>query len=169
RVLTTGRAPQLGERPDRGSGDGSPPVGPPPRSRPWLRAPSEPTPEREDELSTFEIGQEAFLLNGREHQIISGAMHYFRIHPDQWADRIATARAMGLNTIETYVAWNFHAPRRGEFLLTGGRDLRRYLHLIHEAGMHAIVRPGPFICAEWDNGGIPAWLLADPKVQMRRT
>lgn len=136
---------------------------------PQLRAPSEPTPEREDELSTFEIGQEAFLLNGREHQIISGAMHYFRIHPDQWADRIATARAMGLNTIETYVAWNFHAPRRGEFLLEGGRDLRRYLRLIHEAGMHAIVRPGPFICAEWDNGGIPAWLLADPRVQMRRT
>ncbi|MCM3659511.1 beta-galactosidase [Georgenia satyanarayanai] len=119
-------------------------------------------------MSTFEIGQEHFLLDGREHQIISGAMHYFRIHPDQWAQRIATAKAMGLNTIETYVAWNFHAPRRGKFRLDGQRDLARYLSLIQEAGMHAIVRPGPYICAEWDNGGIPAWLLADPEVLMRR-
>ena len=119
-------------------------------------------------MSTFEIGQEHFLLDGREHQIISGAMHYFRTHPDQWAQRIATAKAMGLNTIETYVAWNFHSPRRGEFHLDGQRDLGRFLGLVADAGMHAIVRPGPYICAEWDNGGIPAWLLADPEVGMRR-
>ncbi|HLS73803.1 MAG TPA: beta-galactosidase family protein [Actinomycetaceae bacterium] len=118
-------------------------------------------------MSTFEIGPEHFLLDGREHQIISGAMHYFRTHPDQWAERIATAKAMGLNTIETYVAWNFHAPAPGEFHLDGGRDLRRFLQLVADAGMHAIVRPGPYICAEWDNGGIPAWLLADPQVVMR--
>src|SRR5690625_1289524 len=118
-------------------------------------------------MSTFEIGPEHFLLDGREHQIISGAMHYFRTHPDQWAERIATAKAMGLNTIETYVAWNFHAPAPGEFHLDGGRDLRRFLQLVADAGMHAIVRPGPYICAEWDNGGIPAWLLADPQVAMR--
>ncbi|ROR73484.1 glycoside hydrolase family 35 protein [Bogoriella caseilytica] len=120
-------------------------------------------------MSTFEIGPEHFLLDGREHQILSGAMHYFRIHPEQWADRIATAQAMGLNTIETYVAWNFHAPQRGEFRTEGQHDLARYLRLIHDAGMHAIVRPGPYICAEWDSGGIPAWLLADPQVQMRRS
>src|SRR5699024_2233244 len=119
-------------------------------------------------MTSFQIGQEDFLLDGRPHQIISGAMHYFRIHPAQWAGRIATAKTMGLNAIETYVAWNFHAPTREEFRLDGQRDLRRYLQLIHEAGLHAIVRPGPFICAEWDNGGIPAWLLADSQVQMRR-
>ncbi|HLS62959.1 MAG TPA: beta-galactosidase family protein [Ruania sp.] len=120
-------------------------------------------------MTTFDIGPEHFLLDGRPHQIISGAMHYFRIHPDQWADRIATAKAMGLNTIETYVAWNFHSPVRGEFRTDGMADLGRYLQLVQEAGMHAIVRPGPFICAEWDNGGIPAWLLADPDVRMRRS
>ncbi|WP_413452844.1 beta-galactosidase family protein [Georgenia phoenicis] len=119
-------------------------------------------------MSSFEIGQEHFVLDGREHQIISGAMHYFRIHPDQWEGRIATAKAMGLNTIETYVAWNFHSAQRGEFRLDGQRDLTRFLRLVQDAGMHAIVRPGPYICAEWDNGGIPAWLLADPDVQMRR-
>lgn len=76
-------------------------------------------------MTTFDIGPEHFLLDGRPHQIISGAMHYFRIHPDQWADRIATAKAMGLNTIETYVAWNFHSPVRGEFRTDGMADLGR--------------------------------------------
>src|SRR5690625_204099 len=120
-------------------------------------------------MKKFSIGSESFELDGTPLQIISGAMHYFRIHPDLWEERIATAKKMGLNTIETYVAWNFHSPRRGEFNLEGQRDLARYLRLIHEAGMNAIVRPGPYICAEWDNGGIPTWLSATPGVEMRRT
>jgi len=120
-------------------------------------------------MKKFSIGSESFELDGTPLQIISGAMHYFRIHPDLWKERIATAKKMGLNTIETYVAWNFHSPRRGEFNLEGQRDFARYLRLIHEAGMNAIVRPGPYICAEWDNGGIPTWLSATPGVEMRRT
>lgn len=112
-------------------------------------------------MSRFEIGAEDFLLDGRPYRILSGAMHYFRIHEDDWAARIDTAKAMGLNTIETYVAWNAHAPHRGEFDLTGRLDLGRYLDLVHEAGMTAIVRPGPYICAEWDNGGLPGWLFSD--------
>lgn len=120
-------------------------------------------------MPDFAIGEHDFLLDGRPHQIISGALHYFRVHPDQWADRIRKARLMGLNTIETYVAWNAHAPRRGEFLTEGGLDLGRFLELVAAEGLHAIVRPGPYICAEWDNGGLPAWLLRDPEVQPRRS
>ncbi|HEX2819481.1 MAG TPA: beta-galactosidase family protein [Streptosporangiaceae bacterium] len=117
---------------------------------------------------TFAIGEHDFLLDGKPFQILSGAMHYFRIHPGHWADRIRKARQMGLNTIETYVAWNAHAPRKGEFRLAGGLDLGRFLDLIAAEGMHAIVRPGPYICAEWANGGLPGWLSADPGTGIRR-
>lgn len=119
-------------------------------------------------MPEFVIGERDFLLDGRPFQIISGALHYFRVHPGQWADRIDKARRMGLNTIETYVPWNAHAPRRGEFDLSGGLDLDRFLRLIAEAGLYALVRPGPYICAEWDNGGLPTWLLRDPEVGVRR-
>ncbi|PCN48176.1 beta-galactosidase [Curtobacterium sp. 'Ferrero'] len=116
----------------------------------------------------FAIGDTDFLLDGEPHRVLSGAIHYFRVHPDLWQDRIRKAKLMGLNTIETYVAWNAHAPRRGEFDLTGGLDLGRFLDLVAEEGMHAIVRPGPYICAEWTNGGLPYWLFADGSVGVRR-
>nr|WP_042191165.1 beta-galactosidase family protein [Kibdelosporangium sp. MJ126-NF4]CEL19885.1 Beta-galactosidase [Kibdelosporangium sp. MJ126-NF4]CTQ97109.1 Beta-galactosidase (EC 3.2.1.23) [Kibdelosporangium sp. MJ126-NF4] len=119
-------------------------------------------------MPDFAIGETDFLLDGRPLRILSGALHYFRVHPDLWADRIEKARQMGLNTIETYVPWNAHAPEPGEFDLSGGLDLDRFLRLIAAAGMHAIVRPGPYICAEWDNGGLPTWLVRDPEVGVRR-
>jgi beta-galactosidase len=119
-------------------------------------------------VSTFAIGDRDFLLDGKPFQILSGALHYFRVHPELWADRIHKARLMGLNTIETYVAWNAHEPRSGDFDFSGGLDLGRFLDLVAAEGMHAIVRPGPYICAEWDNGGLPAWLFADPSVGIRR-
>ncbi|WP_129784722.1 glycoside hydrolase family 35 protein [Promicromonospora panici] len=119
-------------------------------------------------MPTFDIGPEDFLLDGERMQVVSGALHYFRVHPDQWADRIHKARLMGLNTIETYVPWNFHAPEPGVFDLDGRRDLGRFLDLVAAEGLHAIVRPGPYICAEWDGGGLPAWLLADDAVGVRR-
>lgn len=118
-------------------------------------------------MSTFEIGTTDFLLDGRPLRIISGALHYFRIHPAQWEDRIRTARQLGLNTIETYVAWNFHSRRPGEFCLDGWRDLGRFLDLVDSHGMHAIVRPGPYICAEWTNAGLPPWLTAQPGIALR--
>jgi len=119
-------------------------------------------------MPTFEIGEQDFLLDGRPHQVLSGALHYFRVHPDLWADRIRSARQMGLNTIETYVAWNVHAPTPDVFDTSGPRDLGRFLDLVAAEGMHAIVRPGPYICAEWDNGGLPAWLFRLPGVGVRR-
>ncbi|GAA2930783.1 beta-galactosidase [Microbacterium luteolum] len=109
-------------------------------------------------MTSFSIGDADFLRDGQPHQVIAGAIHYFRVHPDQWQDRIHKARLMGLNTIETYVAWNAHEPRRGEWDASGWNDLGRFLDLVHAEGMDAIVRPGPYICAEWHNGGLPVWL-----------
>jgi len=119
-------------------------------------------------VSRFQIGDQDFLLDGQPYRILSGALHYFRVHPDLWADRIRKAHLMGLNTIETYVAWNAHAPRSGQWDVSGGLDLGRFLDLVAAEGMHAIVRPGPYICAEWDNGGLPAWLFRDEQVGVRR-
>ncbi|NUT70910.1 beta-galactosidase family protein [Pseudarthrobacter sp. C4D7] len=118
-------------------------------------------------MPTFAIGDRDFLLNGEPFRILSGAIHYFRVHPDLWADRIHKARLMGLNTIETYVPWNEHSPTPGAFRTDGGLDLGRFLDLVAAEGLHAIVRPGPYICAEWDNGGLPAWLFTDPTIGVR--
>ena len=116
---------------------------------------------------SFAIGEHDFLLDGEPHRVISGALHYFRIHPDQWRDRIRMGRMMGLNTIETYVAWNEHSPEPGVFDTIGRLDLARFLREVQEEGLHAIVRPGPYICAEFDGGGFPAWLFRDPEVGVR--
>jgi len=94
-------------------------------------------------------------------------MHYFRIPPAYWRDRLLKLRAMGLNTVETYVAWNLHEPEPGTFRFDAGLDLVRYLTIAAELGLHAIVRPGPYICSEWDLGGLPAWLLRDPAIRLR--
>ena len=119
-------------------------------------------------MSTFSIGERDFLADGRPVRLLSGSLHYPRIHPGAWRDRIVKARQLGLNTIETYVFWNEHAPRPGTFDTQGRLDLVRFLQIVAEEGMWAIVRPGPYVCAEWDNGGLPAWLTSDPRVGLRR-
>lgn len=119
-------------------------------------------------MAEFSIGDRDFLLDGRPFRVLAGGLHYFRVHPEQWAQRIAMAKAMGLNTIETYVPWNVHSPTRGEFVTDGILDLARFLDEIARAGMTAIVRPGPYICGEWDGGGLPGWLFRDPTVGIRR-
>jgi beta-galactosidase len=113
------------------------------------------------------ISGNRFHLNGEPFRILSGAMHYFRIPPEYWEDRLRKLRDMGLNTVETYVAWNLHEPRPGEFHFTEGLDLALYLSIAADLGLKAIVRPGPYICSEWDFGGLPAWLLADPNMRVR--
>ncbi|GGT41724.1 beta-galactosidase family protein [Nonomuraea spiralis] len=107
-------------------------------------------------MGVFSVEDGAFRLDGAEFRVLSGAMHYFRTHPAQWRHRLAMLRAMGLNTVETYVPWNLHEPRQGEFRRMS--ELGDFLDAAAEAGLLAIVRPGPYICAEWDNGGLPAWL-----------
>jgi beta-galactosidase len=120
-------------------------------------------------VNEFSVGEQDFLLDGRPVRVLSGALHYFRIHPGQWRDRVRKARLMGLNTIETYVPWNEHEPRQGSFEAAGRLDLVRFLRIVQEEGLHAIVRPGPYICAEFDGGGLPAWLFTDPGVGIRST
>ena len=116
---------------------------------------------------SFTIGDADFLLDGEPFRVLSGAIHYFRVHPDQWANRIRKARLMGLNSIETYVAWNAHEPVRGEWEASGRNDLGAFLDAVAEEGLYAIVRPGPYICAEWANGGLPVWLTADDGIRLR--
>ncbi|MER8183100.1 beta-galactosidase family protein [Kitasatospora sp. NPDC094015] len=99
-----------------------------------------------------------FTLDGRPLRILSGAVHYFRTRPEQWPQRLAALRAMGLNTVETYVPWNLHEPAEGRFERLA--ELGDFLDEAARQGLWAIVRPGPYICAEWDNGGLPAWLTA---------
>ncbi|MEV6259956.1 beta-galactosidase family protein [Streptomyces sp. NPDC051784] len=116
----------------------------------------------------FRISPEGFSLDGRPLRVLSGALHYFRVLPEQWPHRLRMLRSLGLNTVETYVPWNLHEPRPGEYDFSGLADLDRFLHATREAGLYAIVRPSPYICAEWENGGLPWWLLADPDVRALR-
>lgn len=108
-----------------------------------------------------------FLLDGHPFRLLSGGLHYFRVHPQQWRDRLRKARLMGLNTIETYVPWNLHQPAPGRFVMEGGLDLGHFLELAAEEGLHALLRPGPYICAEWEGGGLPSWLLSEPDIRLR--
>ncbi|MEV0160011.1 glycoside hydrolase family 35 protein [Nonomuraea fuscirosea] len=99
--------------------------------------------------------------HGVPHRILSGGLHYFRVHPDLWRDRIRRLADLGLNTIDTYVAWNFHQPREDAApRFDGWRDVERFIRLVGEEGLDVVVRPGPYICAEWSNGGLPSWLTA---------
>ncbi len=107
------------------------------------------------------------LRDGEPHRMLSGSLHYFRVHPAQWADRLARLAALGLNTVDTYVPWNFHQPRRTAPRFDGPRDLERFLALAQDAGLDVVVRPGPYICAEWDNGGLPSWLTGLPGIRPR--
>ncbi|MFF0555146.1 beta-galactosidase family protein [Streptomyces sp. NPDC004266] len=107
-------------------------------------------------MSTFAVGDEDFLLDGRPVRLLSGALHYFRVHEGHWEHRLGMLRAMGLDCVETYVPWNLHEPEPGRFV--DADALGRFLDAVGRAGMRAIVRPGPYICAEWENGGLPHWL-----------
>jgi beta-galactosidase GanA len=115
----------------------------------------------------LDIDSNGFQRDGRPHRVLSGALHYARVHPAYWQDRLRRVRALGLNTVETYVPWNFHEPRPGEVDLSGWRDLPGFLREAQRAGLDAIVRPGPYICAEWEFGGLPAWLLDDTSGPLR--
>ncbi|WP_327356840.1 glycoside hydrolase family 35 protein [Streptomyces sp. NBC_01304] len=109
-------------------------------------------------MGEFVIGEDDFELDGRPVRLLSGALHYFRVHEDHWTHRLRMLRAMGLNCVETYVPWNLHEPRPGQYHDVAA--LGRFLDAAHAEGLWAIVRPGPYICAEWENGGLPHWLTA---------
>ena len=104
---------------------------------------------------------------GEPHRILSGALHHFRVHPGQWQRQLRMLHAMGLNTVETYVAWNLHERVEGRFDFTGLADFERFIGLAGDEGLDVIVRPGPYICAEWENGGLPAWLTGRVGTRVR--
>ena len=118
-------------------------------------------------MSIFTIQGNDFLLDGKPFRILSGALHYFRVPRFYWDDRLYKARAMGLNTIETYVAWNLHEPCPGEFHFEDQLDIVAFIEAAARQELKVILRPGPFICSEWEFGGLPAWLLKDPQMRLR--
>jgi beta-galactosidase len=108
-----------------------------------------------------------FELDGKPFQIISGAIHSARVPRAYWRDRLRKARAMGLNTVETYVFWNLHEPEPGQFDFSGQKDIAEFIREAQQEGLFVILRPGPYVCAEWDFGGYPAWLLREPGMEVR--
>ncbi|MEO7176471.1 MAG: beta-galactosidase, partial [Saprospiraceae bacterium] len=116
----------------------------------------------------FELGREHFMVNGKSFKILSGEMHYARIPKPYWRQRIKMAKAMGLNTISTYVFWNYHELSPGVFdFKSENRNLAEFITIAQEEGMFVILRPGPYVCAEWDLGGLPWWLLNIPGMELR--
>lgn len=116
----------------------------------------------------FGFGKRQFLLDGQPFQIMSGEMHPIRIPPEYWRQRIRMAKAMGLNTVSLYLMWNAYESEPGVFDMTSGaRDFVRFIRLCAEEGMWVYLRPGPFVAAEWDFGGLPPYLLRDPGIVVR--
>ncbi len=116
---------------------------------------------------TFGYQGEQFLLDGKPFLIISGSMHYPRVPRPYWRDRMRKMRSLGLNTLCTYVFWDLHEPQPGKFDFTGNLDVAAYVRTAQEEGLWVIVRPGPYICSEWDFGGLPPWLLSIPGMKVR--
>ncbi|GAB6167850.1 beta-galactosidase [Clostridium carnis] len=117
-------------------------------------------------MNTFEI-KEDFYLNNKKFKIISGALHYFRVVPEYWRDRLEKLKALGFNTVETYIPWNYHEKKKGEFNFSNDRDFVKFIKIAEDLGLYVILRPTPYICAEWDFGGLPSWLLKDSNIRIR--
>jgi len=116
---------------------------------------------------TFTLGESTFLLDGKPFQMISGEMHYPRIPREAWRARMKMAKAMGLNTIGTYVFWNLHEPEKGVFDFSGNNDVAEFVKIAREEGLWVILRPSPYVCAEWEFGGYPYWLQNEKGLEVR--
>jgi len=116
---------------------------------------------------TFALGDKDFLLDGKPFQMISGEMHYPRIPREAWRARMKAAKAMGLNTIGTYVFWNLHEPQKGVFDFSGNNDIAEFVKTAREEGLWVILRPSPYVCAEWEFGGYPYWLQNEKGLVVR--
>jgi len=115
----------------------------------------------------FTFKDNKFYLDGAEFKIRSGTLHYFRALPAYWESLMQKYRAAGLNCVETYCAWNLHEPKKGQYCFSGNADLERFIETARRVGLKVILRPGPFICAEWENGALPPWLFQEPSIRLR--
>ncbi|MFD1754366.1 beta-galactosidase [Rufibacter sediminis] len=116
---------------------------------------------------TFTVGNKEFLLNGKPFVIRAAELHYPRIPREYWEHRIKLSKAMGMNTICIYLFWNLHEQQPGQYDFKGQNDVAEFVKLAQKNGMYCIVRPGPYVCAEWDMGGLPWWLLKKQDAQVR--
>ncbi|UOG75193.1 beta-galactosidase [Hymenobacter tibetensis] len=116
---------------------------------------------------TFALGNENFLLDGKPFQMISGELHYPRIPREAWRHRLRMAKAMGLNTIGTYVFWNVHEPEPGHYDFSGNHDIAAFVKMAQEEGLWVVLRPSPYVCAEWEFGGYPYWLQNEKGLVVR--
>ena len=116
---------------------------------------------------TFETGNGTFLLNGKPFVVKAAEIHYPRIPKPYWEHRIKMCKALGMNTVCIYIFWNIHEQREGEFDFTGNNDVAEFCRLAQRNGMYVIVRPGPYVCAEWEMGGLPWWLLKKKDIKLR--
>lgn len=117
----------------------------------------------------FTYSDEHFLLDGKPFQMISGEIHYPRVPREAWRQRMKMAKAMGLNTIGTYVFWNVHEPQKGVYDFAGNHDIAAFVKMAQEEGLWVILRPSPYVCAEWEFGGYPYWLQNEKGLRVRST
>ena len=116
---------------------------------------------------TFDIGDKTFLLNEKPFVVKAAELHYPRIPKEYWEHRIKLCKAMGMNTICLYVFWNYHEPEEGKYDFSGQKDIAEFCKLAQDQNMYVIVRPGPYVCAEWEMGGLPWWLLKKKDIKLR--
>lgn len=116
---------------------------------------------------SFEAGQGRFMLNGKPFTVKAAEIHYPRIPRQYWEHRIKMCKALGMNTVCIYIFWNIHEQKEGEFDFTGNNDIAEFCRLAKKNGMYVIVRPGPYVCAEWEMGGLPWWLLKKKDIKLR--
>ena len=118
-------------------------------------------------MSEFSINGTEFYYKGKPTRILSGSIHYFGVVPEYWEDRLLKLKACGFNTVETYIPWNIHEPSEGNYYFEGMADLISFIKLAESLELLVIVRPSPYICAEWEFGGLPSWLLNYPQMRLR--
>ena len=116
---------------------------------------------------SFSVTKGQFLLDGKPFLILAGELHPSRIPKEYWRQRVQMAKAMGLNTISVYLFWNMHEPEKGHFNFKGNEDIAKFIHICQEEGMYVMLRPGPYVCAEWEFGGYPYWLLNEKGLKVR--